>query len=67
MIFHQRKNGNGDTLTHLAVKAAGASDSGQHVEALKFLLGAVGLPWAGLAGVRAENPAVANPSPFGGL
>jgi len=24
----------------------------------------VGLPWAGLAGVRAENP-VANPSPFG--
>lgn len=27
-------------------------------------LGAVGLPWAGLAGVRAENP-VANPSPFG--
>ena len=30
-------------------------------------LGAVGLPWAGLAGVRAENPAVANPSPFGGF
>ena len=30
-------------------------------------LGAVGLPWAGLAGVR-ENPAVsANPSPFGGF
>ena len=28
-------------------------------------LGAVGLPWAGLAGV--ENPAVANTSPFGGF
>ena len=45
-----------------------ASSGGWGFGAAGPQLGAVGLPWAGLAGVRAENPvASANPSPFGGF